>query len=132
MILELDHHSGVPIYRQLMEQVRRQIMGGQLPKGQKLVSVRDLAKQLKVNPMTVSKVYTLLEMEGILERRRGVGLFVAGLKKEQKRKTKSAIVQGMRRKAALTAIQMEMPEEELQKMIEDIYKNYNSSKRRRK
>ena len=132
MILELDHHSGVPIYRQLMEQVRRQIMGGQLPKGQKLVSVRDLAKQLKVNPMTVSKVYTLLEMEGILERRRGVGLFVAGLKKEQKRKTKSAIVQGMLRKAALTAIQMEMPEEELQKMIEDIYKNYNSSKRRRK
>ena len=132
MILELDHHSGVPIYRQLMEQVRRQIMGGQLPKGQKLVSVRDLAKQLKVNPMTVSKVYTLLEMERILERRRGVGLFVAGLKKEQKRKTKSSIVLGMLRKAALTAIQMDMPEEELQKMIEDIYKNYNSSKRSRK
>ena len=132
MILELDHHSGVPIYRQLMEQVRRQIMGGQLPEGQKLVSVRDLARQLKVNPMTVSKVYTLLEMERILERRRGVGLFVAGLKKEQKRKTKSSIVLGMLRKAALTAIQMDMPEEELQKMIEDIYKNYNSSKRSRK
>jgi GntR family transcriptional regulator len=132
MIIELDHHSGVPIYRQLMEQVRRQIMGGQLPEGEKLVSVRELARLLKVNPMTVSKAYTLLEMEGILERRRGVGLFVAGLKKGHKRKTKSVIVRGMLKKAALTAIQMDMTQEELQEMIEDIYKNYNSSKRSRK
>lgn len=132
MILELDHHSGVPIYRQLMEQVRRQIVGGQLPEGEKLVSVRELAKRLNVNPMTVSKAYTMLEMEGILQRRRGVGLFVAGLKKEHRRKTKSSIVQGLLKKATLTAIQMDMQEEELQKMIEDIYKNYNSSKRSRK
>lgn len=54
-----------------MDQVRRLIAGGQLPAGAELPSVRDLAAQHAVNPMTVSKAYALLEAEGLLERHRG-------------------------------------------------------------
>ena len=84
MLLEIDHHSGVPIYRQVIEQIRRQIMAGQLTEGQQLDSVRDLAGRLRVNPMTISKAYALLEVEGLAERRRGIGLFVARVTKGQK------------------------------------------------
>lgn len=67
-----------PIYRQIVEQVRRQMAGGQLRPGMELPSVRALAQQHAINPMTVSKAYSLLESEGLLERRRGMGMVVAG------------------------------------------------------
>ena len=69
--------SPEPIYRQLVEQVRRLVAGGQLAAGDSLPSVRELALALAVNPMTVSKAYGLLEMEGLLVRRRGLGMSVA-------------------------------------------------------
>lgn len=69
--------STEPIYRQLVAQVRRCVAGGQLRAGDDMPSVRDLAQALAVNPMTVSKAYGLLETEGLLERRRGLGMVVA-------------------------------------------------------
>ena len=66
-----------PIYRQIVEQVRRQIAGGVVRHGQALPSVRALAQEHAINPMTVSKAYSYLEAEGLLERRRGVGMVVA-------------------------------------------------------
>lgn len=69
--------SSEPIYRQLVEQVRRLVAGGQLAPGDTLPSVREVASTLAVNPMTVSKAYGLLEMEGVLARRRGLGMAVA-------------------------------------------------------
>ena len=67
-----------PIYRQIVEQVRRQIAGGQLSTGIELPSVRAVAQLHAINPMTVSKAYSMLEAEGLLERRRGMGMVVAG------------------------------------------------------
>lgn len=69
--------STEPIYRQLVEQVRRLVAGGQMAAGDELPSVRDVAQALAVNPMTVSKAYSLLEAEGLLARRRGLGMLVA-------------------------------------------------------
>lgn len=69
--------SSEPIYRQLVEQVRRFVLGGQLAAGDELPSVREVASMLAVNPMTVSKAYGLLEAEGLLARRRGLGMVVA-------------------------------------------------------
>lgn len=66
-----------PIYRQLVEQVRRLVAGGQMAPGDELPSVREVAQALAVNPMTVSKAYGLLETEGLLARRRGLGMLVA-------------------------------------------------------
>ena len=74
----LNPHSGVPIYRQLLDQVRRMVAGGQLAAGTELPSIRDLAVKHAVNPMTVSKAYSMLEAEGLLERHRGKPMTVAG------------------------------------------------------
>ena len=84
MLLEIDHHSGVPIYRQIKDQIREQIMAGRLKEGEQLVSVRELAMQLKVTPVTVSKAYSAMEAEGLLERRRGIGLFIAEIHSDKK------------------------------------------------
>ncbi len=75
--IELSPSSGVPIYRQLIEQVRRMIASDQLQPGHTLPSVRQLATQLSVNPMTISKAYSLMEVEGLLERQRGKGMIVS-------------------------------------------------------
>ena len=72
----LNPNSGIPIYRQLMEQVRHMIASAQLKPGDLLPSVRELALQHAVNPMTISKAYSLLEAEGLLERQRGRGMVV--------------------------------------------------------
>ena len=80
-MFSLHPESGVPIYRQLMDQIRRLVAGGQLPAGAALPSVRDLAAEHAVNPMTVSKAYALLEAEGLLERNRGKPMTVAGGRK---------------------------------------------------
>jgi GntR family transcriptional regulator len=70
----------VPIYRQIVDQVRRRVASGSLAAGDELPSVRALAQAHAINPMTVSKAYSLLESEGLLERRRGMGMFVAALR----------------------------------------------------
>lgn len=69
--------SSEPIYRQLVEQVRRLVAGGQMAPGDGMPSVREVAQALALNPMTVSKAYGLLEMEGLLTRQRGMGMRVA-------------------------------------------------------
>ena len=70
----------IPIYRQIVEQVRRRVASGSLAAGDELPSVRALAQLHAINPMTVSKAYSLLETEGLLERRRGMGMFVAAVR----------------------------------------------------
>ena len=129
MLLEIDHHSGVPIYRQVIEQIRQQIMAGQLSEGEQLMSVRELAAQLRVNPMTISKAYALLEVEGLVERRRGVGLFAARLRKDKKVHTKAKLLEEILRKAAVTAVQFGIPEEKAREMLAKLYRKYDSRTR---
>lgn len=75
-LLRVFPSSGVPIYRQVMDQVRGLLLGGQLRPGDLLPSVRSVASALAVNPMTVSKAYSLLEAAGVVERVRGTGMRV--------------------------------------------------------
>ena len=79
----LNPQSGTPIYRQLLEQVRRLVASGRLAPGDALPSVRELAVEHAVNPMTISKAYALLEAEGLLERNRGKPMTVAAQPKSQ-------------------------------------------------
>ena len=76
-IFQVATGSSEPIYRQLIEQLRRLQAGGQIVAGDAMPSVRDVASELGVNPMTVSKAYSMLEAEGLLVRRRGLGMEVA-------------------------------------------------------
>lgn len=69
--------SSEPIYRQLVDQAQRLVAGRQLAPGDAMPSVREVAQALALNPMTVSKAYGILELEGVLTRKRGMGMFVA-------------------------------------------------------
>ena len=75
-ILRVFPSQGVPIYRQVMDQVRLLVLSGRVSAGDLLPSVRSVAAALAVNPMTVSKAYSLLEAEGLVERVRGLGMRV--------------------------------------------------------
>jgi GntR family transcriptional regulator len=77
MNFDITPTSPTPIYRQIVEQVRLLIASGQLRAGDELPSVRALALLHAINPMTVSKAYSLLEADKVLSRRRGVGMVVA-------------------------------------------------------
>ncbi len=66
----------VPIYAQLVRQVRMAVLSGQLEPGEKLPSQRELARELVINHLTVKKAYDVLESRGLVESRRGLGTFV--------------------------------------------------------
>ncbi len=77
MFLRPNPSSGVPIYLQLMEQVKHSIETGALRPGEQLPGIRPLAEELVVNPNTVAKAYRELEHEGVIDLRHGAGAFVA-------------------------------------------------------
>lgn len=77
MFIRVETSSGVPITRQIGDQIRAQCASGALRPGDRLASVRELARQLAVNQNTVLRVYERLTQEGVLEMRRGDGTYVA-------------------------------------------------------
>jgi GntR family transcriptional regulator len=77
MQFQIDTASRTPVYRQLGEQIRSAIARGKLKPQERLPSVRELSRQLVVNPNTIARVYTELEREGVLNTRPGRGVFVA-------------------------------------------------------
>src|SRR5213078_1421518 len=84
MLFKPNPSSGVPIYHQLMEQVKHSIETGALRPGEQLPGIRPLAEELVINPNTVAKAYRELEHEGVIDLRHGAGAFVsenAGAKK---------------------------------------------------
>jgi GntR family transcriptional regulator len=83
MLIVLDHHSGIPVYRQLMDQIKFHVASGLLNSGDELPSTRSLSTRLGLNPMTVSKAYGLLEREGVLDRRPGLPLVVRSLETDK-------------------------------------------------
>jgi GntR family transcriptional regulator len=78
LLLRPNPSTGVPIYLQLMEQVKHGIETGALRPGDQLPGIRPLAEELVINPNTVAKAYRELEHEGVIELRHGAGAFVTG------------------------------------------------------
>ena len=76
-MFSLNPSSGVPIYRQIVHQARLAIASGRVEPGERLPSVRAIATQLGVNPMTVSKAYSMLEQAGVVVRQPGIGMVVS-------------------------------------------------------
>ena len=76
MFLPVDPNSGFPVYRQIIDQVRRMMVSGRLSPGERLPSIRELALKLGINPLTVGRAYGDLEREGLIEMRRGLGMYV--------------------------------------------------------
>ena len=128
MLIIIDKHSGVPIYRQILDQVKHQILTRQLKEGEQLTSVKDLSEELKVNPMTISKAYSLLEHEQFVERRRGIGLFATKPKQELTQKTKLGIVEEALTRVVVQAIHLGLTEEEITAVLSSRFRELNSPK----
>ncbi len=101
--------SGTAIYQQLVDQITRMVASGQLSQDQVLPSVRDVAHNLAINPMTVSKAYSQLETAGVLTRLRGVGMAVAATQPRQQHKAdRINLLRPTLEQAALEAAQLEI------------------------
>ena len=110
--------SAEPIYRQLVEQLRRLIASGQLTVGELLPSVREMAGFHAVNPMTVSRAYSLAENEGLLERLRGKGMAVAtGQRTAHSQSQRLALLEAQLLALARQAQELELPAEAVMRRL---------------
>lgn len=108
MRFSIQASSVEPIYRQIVEQVRRHVASGLWQAGEELPSVRGLAQEHAINPMTVSKAYSLLEAEGLLERRRGQGMVIASTRRRGGLAPRLALLEPTLHAAAQQAAQLNL------------------------
>jgi GntR family transcriptional regulator len=112
--VSINTGSPEPIYRQLIEQVKRRVAAGQIRAGDEIPSVRELAQALAVHPMTISKAYSMLEAEGVLERRRGLSMVVAAQhRRAQSAATRIELLRPTLARAAQEAQQLQLPKAEV-------------------
>ena len=110
--------SAEPIYRQIVEQLRRMIAGGQLEAGELLPSVRDVAGFHAINPMTVSRAYGMAETEGLLERLRGKGMAVAATSRSNTTQAqRMALLEPQLLELARHARELELPGDAVQRRL---------------
>lgn len=122
-LLTIQPASAEPIYRQIVEQLRRLIAGGQLPPGELLPSVREVAGFHAVNPMTVSRAYSLAESEGLLERLRGKGMAVAAKSRSvQTQAQRLALLEPQIVALARQARELELPAEPVLRRLDKLLK----------
>ncbi|HVF49012.1 MAG TPA: GntR family transcriptional regulator [Pyrinomonadaceae bacterium] len=99
MLFKPNPSSGVPIYLQLMEQIKHAVETGALAAGEQLPGIRKVAEDLVINPNTVAKAYRELEHEGVIELRQGAGAFVAerarGARGQQQNEARAEQLRGM-------------------------------------
>lgn len=118
MFIRLEPSSAVPIYRQIVDQIRYQIARGVLKPGDQLPSIRELARQLPANLNTVLKAYDLLEREGLVGRRQGEGTFVEGTPSTLKKSERIRQVSAILAQAAAQAIHLGVPADELHTLLD--------------
>ncbi len=109
--------SGIPIYKQLYSQIERMVLNGYFLEGQQLPSVRQVASDIDVNPMTVSKAYGLLEERGYLTRLRGKGMVVTKREDEVLQEEKLTMLNEMIRDLLAQAKHMGISGKEVTEMI---------------
>lgn len=111
-LLTIQPNAPEPIYRQIVEQLRRLIASGQLAGGDLLPSVREVAGFHAINPMTVSRAYGLAETEGLLERLRGKGMAVAATRRaSQTENQRLALLEPQMLELARHVRELELPPE---------------------
>lgn len=111
-LLTIQPNAPEPIYRQIVEQLRRLIASGQLAPGDLLPSVREVAGFHAINPMTVSRAYGLAETEGLLERLRGKGMAVAATRRaSQTENQRLALLEPQMLELARHVRELELPPE---------------------
>jgi GntR family transcriptional regulator len=127
----LDTHSGVPVYRQLIDQVQGAIASGALRPGDQLPTVRLVAVELAINPNTVLRAYRELEIRGILDTQQGTGTFVSDrpleTTPEEKNRLLTQLAQEFAARAGAAGLTLHQVIDELQRMQSHAAPTQNTS-----
>jgi GntR family transcriptional regulator len=121
LFLRIEPQSPVPIYRQIVEQLRMAIAGGRIAAGDRLPGVRELADELAVNLQTVQKAYGELVREGTLNQQRGLGTFVAQVNAKQRTSIGKAALEEHVRQLVRDARSAGMKRDELSRFVGEIW-----------
>lgn len=118
MWFHVDPSSGVPIYLQIVNQVKRATASGLLREGDQMPSVRELAMELTVNPNTVAKSYQELERDGIIKTVRGIGTFIAQKEVKIIREERVKVLQAAIDKVIVEAHHLGFSDDEVREFFE--------------
>lgn len=122
MKIILINGSAVPLYEQIKNEVKENILKNKVSEGEQLPSVRTLSKDLKVSILTVKKAYDELEEEGFVESRQGLGTFVAGKDSEVKREELQKKLEEHLQEAINLSIQLNLDKKTILELFEILYK----------
>jgi len=126
MQIRIDSASNRPVYRHIIDQIKRDIAMGRLIKDEKLPTVRQLAAQLAINPNTIAKAYRLLEGEGIIVTRPGAGAFVANLDSSLSRAVRKRLLSDELERIAVEAFHMQIDRETLLELFNNAVEKLNA------
>ena len=120
MDIYIDLASSVPIYVQIVEQIRHLVATGRLQPGEKLLTIRQLAVDLRVDPNTVAHAYNMLHNEGVLSTQRGRGTFVAQYPDDARlTRMRQEKLQAIMNSALLEALSLGYPADEIRQAFEE-------------
>lgn len=123
----IDYERTRPIYLQIMEKIKRKVILGELEPGSKLLSMRDMAIKMNVNPNTMYRVYNELENEGIVETRRGMGTYLVEDKTVVER-LKNELIDTRILKSVKSLVDSGFTDEEILEYVKEALKRMNRGK----
>ena len=127
MFLHIDSHNGVPVYEQVVRQVKFAIADGVLPAGDLLPSVRELARELAINPNTVARAYRDLQGEGLVEHASGIGLAVKSAARRDCQTQRRRLMQERISTAIAEAFQSGLSPDEVRRMADTEIKRHDKT-----
>lgn len=125
MQFRIDNASDRPVYQQIMDQVKRHIALGRLIRDERLPTVRQLARQLAINPNTIGKAYRQLEQEGIIVTKPGAGAFVADLDSNLSKAVRKKLVSEELERIAVEAFHMQIDRQTLLEWFNNAVEKFN-------
>ncbi len=125
MQFRIDNASNRPVYQQIIGQIKRDIALGRLIKDEKLPTVRQLARQLAINPNTIAKAYRQLEQEGIIVTKPGAGAFVANLDSSLSKAVRKKLLSEELERIAVEAYHMQIDKEALSGWFNNAIEKFN-------
>lgn len=127
MLISIDPSNGIPIYEQIVRQVKYNIASGALVSGQMVPSVRELSKQLAINPNTIQRAYQVLQVEGVLETLRGRGQHVSANAKDSCVSQRLQLIQERLELVVEEGLQAGLDPEQLRASMEGALRRHGSS-----
>jgi DNA-binding transcriptional regulator YhcF (GntR family) len=119
MVFKVNFKSGLPVYLQLVDQVKAAVASGALRAGEPLPTIRPLAEELKVNRNTIAKAYGEMESQGLIEAQAGRGCFVTGKHSPLKKEARHRLLVQEIDQAVIQAHHLQVPRDEFLRLVHE-------------